>query len=134
MRYAFGEFELDPSAYVLTCRGTTLALQPKVFELISLLVENRHRVVAKEELLAALWPDVHVSESALAWCVSQARRVLDESGGESSIKTAHRRGYRFDAQVTIRGELKTLRPSTQRQFFGRDETMAALRKIRTLLC
>jgi DNA-binding winged helix-turn-helix (wHTH) protein len=96
--YTFGEFELDPASYELRRRGKTLDLQPKVLERLAYLIEHRDRVVAKTELLAALWPDVHVGESSLAWCVSQARKALGQKRGDRGpIETVHRRGYRLGA-------------------------------------
>ena len=99
MSYTFGEFELDPASYELRRRGKPLDLQPKVLELLAYLIEHRDRVVARTELLAALWPDVHVGESSLAWCVSQARKALGQKRGDRGpIETVHRRGYRFGGE------------------------------------
>ncbi len=106
MGYAFGTFELDPASYELRGRGQPIELQPKVLELLTYLIERRDRVVGKRELLSVLWPDVNVSESSLAWCVSQARKALEQKRGDRGpIETVHGRGYRFTGEV--KGEPKS---------------------------
>jgi DNA-binding winged helix-turn-helix (wHTH) protein/tetratricopeptide (TPR) repeat protein len=135
--YAFGEFELDPASYELRVRGQSVALQPKVLELLSYLAERRGRVVAKRELLSALWPDVHVSESSLAWCVSQARKALDQKRGDRGpIETVHGRGYRFAADVQAvdapaRGKLEDA-PTTAASAGGANEVAPAPREARSV--
>ena len=105
--YSFAEFELDPASYELRHRGQPVELQPKVLELLAYLVTHRDRVVAKRELLSALWPEVHVTEASLAWCVSQARKVLGQDrGARGPIETIHRRGYRFGGNVTVAGAVQ----------------------------
>jgi DNA-binding winged helix-turn-helix (wHTH) protein len=129
--YGFGEFVLDPEAYALRRKGEAIDLQPKVLELVAYLIEHRDRVVGKHELLTALWPDVHVTESALAWCVSQARKALgQERGSRGPIETVHGRGYRFGADLRVVGakasavEVAAVPAST---FVGREPVMRALR-------
>ena len=78
VRYRFGEFELDGDAYTLLRGGRELALQPKVFDLLRLLVERRGRVVTKAELLDALWSGEHVNEGAVPWTIFHARRALGQ--------------------------------------------------------
>jgi adenylate cyclase len=67
--------------------------------LLRYLVENADRLVTKEELLKAIWPDVTVSDESLTHCVSEVRQALRDSG-QAIIKTIPRRGYRFAAAVT----------------------------------
>jgi DNA-binding winged helix-turn-helix (wHTH) protein/tetratricopeptide (TPR) repeat protein len=140
VRYAFGEFELDPGSFELRNGGQVVPLQPKVFELICYLLERRDRVVGRRELLEALWPDVHVSESALAWCVSQARKALrQDRAADVPIETLHRRGYRFRSPVRVL-ESASLPPPPRAPkadalppeaagdpFVGRERSMAVLR-------
>ena len=66
----FGDFELDGSAGELRLRGRALALQPRVFSLLAFLVDNRERVVSKDELLSAIWPGVIVTEASLQRAIS----------------------------------------------------------------
>jgi DNA-binding winged helix-turn-helix (wHTH) protein/tetratricopeptide (TPR) repeat protein len=136
--FGFGEFVLDPAAYELRRKGRAIDLQPKVFELVAYLLEHRERVVNKHELLAALWPDVNVSESSLAWCVSQARKALDQDrGSRTPIETIHGRGYRFSLEVrTLDGPSVPASPVESAEvsatsFIGRRQTMRALRRSLT---
>lgn len=91
----FGDFELDRSAGELRLRGREVALQPRVFGLLAFLVENRDRVVDKEELLSAIWPGVVVTDASLQRAISLARSALRGGGFDEAIRTYARRGYRF---------------------------------------
>lgn len=91
----FGSFELDDSARELRLAGQAVALQPRVFNLLAFLVENRERVVTKEELLSAIWPGVIVTDASLQRAISLARSVLRNGGLEDAIRTYARQGYRF---------------------------------------
>lgn len=95
----FAGFELDEKQRALRLGGRELELQPRVFDLLVYLIEHRDRVVAKQELLERLWPDVIVVDGALQRVVSLARSALREGGAESAIRTYARHGYRFCAAV-----------------------------------
>ncbi len=97
--YQFGTFELNLSSGRLTRDGQEVKLRPKAFQLLRQLVENRGRLVSKEEILEALWPGTFASDDSLGQVLSNIRQVL---GPESHriIATVPRRGYRFDAPVT----------------------------------
>ena len=98
--YEFGPFHIDKLNHVLMRDGETLPLKPKVFDTLLLLVENRGRVLDKDELLSRLWPDTVVEESNLSQNVYLLRKALgDEPGGEAYIQTMPKRGYRFVASV-----------------------------------
>src|SRR5258706_6884266 len=98
--YEFGPFQIDKVNHVLMRDGETLPLKPKVFDTLLLLVENRGRVLDKDELLSRLWPDTVVEESNLSQNVYLLRKVLgEEPRGESYIETMPKRGYRFVASV-----------------------------------
>jgi DNA-binding winged helix-turn-helix (wHTH) protein/tetratricopeptide (TPR) repeat protein len=100
VRYTFVGYELDTDAYKLTHGSQELRLQPQVFDVLRYLVEHRERVVSKDELLSALWPDAHVNEAAVTWSISHARRALGQTrGAKLPIETVHGRGYRFAADV-----------------------------------
>lgn len=105
MGYAFGDIELDTERYELRRGGRPVPIQRKVFDFVRYLIERRGRVVLKAELLDHVWQGDAVSDSALTWCVSQARRALGQrSGVKHPIETVHGRGYRFAADVERRGE------------------------------
>ncbi|RYE46563.1 MAG: hypothetical protein EOP24_15430 [Hyphomicrobiales bacterium] len=100
MQLTFGPFVLDEEARALMLRGQARHVQPRVFDLLAYLVRNAGRVVPKDELLDALWPNVTVTESSLQRAASLARRVLAEGGVGEALRNFARHGYRFalDAQ------------------------------------
>lgn len=91
----FGDFELDRAAGELRLRGREVVLQPRVFQLLAYLVQNRDRVIDKEELLSAIWPGLVVTDASVQRAVSLVRAALREGGMEEAIRTYSRRGYRF---------------------------------------
>lgn len=102
MLYSFGDFELDTQRYELRQAGLPQSLEPQGFNVLLYLVEHGDRVVSKDELLAQLWPDQHVSEATLTQRLMAARRALGDSGrAQRYIRTVHGRGYRFIAAVEI---------------------------------
>jgi DNA-binding winged helix-turn-helix (wHTH) protein/pimeloyl-ACP methyl ester carboxylesterase len=98
MVYSFGQFQLDEDKRELRRRGAPLPLQPLVFDLLTLLVKNRERVVDKDELQGALWPEGYVSEGSLQRAISLARSAIDDEK-HTLIRTYQGRGYRFCADV-----------------------------------
>ncbi len=104
--YEFGQFTLFPAEKRLLCDGKAVALAPKVFDTLVLLVANQERLIQKEELLQALWPDSFVEEVALAHNISQLRKALrDTTEQPRFIETVPKRGYRFIAAVRQVGKL-----------------------------
>lgn len=98
--FEFGPFRLDRSEHRLWCDGKPVALTEKVFELLSLLVQSRGRMLTKLELMSQLWPDAVVEENNLTVQVSALRKALGEGASERRyIETLARRGYRFVAEV-----------------------------------
>jgi len=100
--YEFGPFRLDPSERRLTRSGEPVAIAPKCFDLLVVLVENGGHLLEKEELLARLWPDQFVEESSLSFQVSGLRKILGEGlNGEPYIETVPKRGFRFVATIGV---------------------------------
>jgi Tol biopolymer transport system component/DNA-binding winged helix-turn-helix (wHTH) protein len=98
--YRFGEFTLDADQRILLREGKPLALAPKVFDTLLILVENSGRIVTKEELMSRLWPDTFVEEGNLPYNIKQLRKSLgDDVRRPYYIETVARRGYRFIARV-----------------------------------
>jgi tetratricopeptide (TPR) repeat protein len=95
MRHSFGPYILDEHARELSLHGTSVSIQPLVFDLLVHLVRNAGRVVPKDELMDTLWPDVNVTESSLQRLVSLARRALEPGGLGTAIRSFVRHGYRF---------------------------------------
>ena len=99
--YRFGEFELEPAERRLSAAGKPVALTPKVFDTLVLLVERAGRLVSKDELMRALWPRGYVEESNLTKHIWMIRRALgDGEQGSRFIETVPKLGYRFVATVT----------------------------------
>ncbi|HXB21393.1 MAG TPA: winged helix-turn-helix domain-containing protein [Candidatus Solibacter sp.] len=99
--YSFGEFRVDLGQRLLLRNGQAVAVTPKCFDTLVFLVENHGRLLQKEEMLTALWPESHVEERNLNQQVYALRRILgDDRNGNSFIQTVPRRGYKFVASVT----------------------------------
>ena len=98
--YHFGVFQLIPHEHQLLCNGNQIALPPKTFETLVVLVEKSGRLIEKEELMQTLWPDTFVEEANLTHHISALRKALGEKeNGQQYIQTVPRRGYRFVADV-----------------------------------
>jgi DNA-binding winged helix-turn-helix (wHTH) protein/Tfp pilus assembly protein PilF len=98
--YEFGPFRLDLEEKLLSHEGETVALAPKVFETLVLLIENRGRVLKKEEMMETLWPDRYVEESNLTQNIFMLRKIFSEDRGKDQyIETIPKRGYRFIGTV-----------------------------------
>jgi DNA-binding winged helix-turn-helix (wHTH) protein/TolB-like protein/Flp pilus assembly protein TadD len=99
--YAFGPFLLDPREHRLLKNGTPVAVTRKVLDTLLVLIEQRGRLVDKQELMTRLWPDAFVQDAALARHISDLRRILGEPArGGQYIETVPTRGYRFIADVS----------------------------------
>ena len=100
---AFGPFLLDLARGELVRAGELVQLAPKPLALLGYLAANRDRAVPKQELRKQVWPDVFVSEAALASALKDLRRALGDDGARQSvIRTLRRRGYRFVAKLDER--------------------------------
>ena len=99
MLLRFGECELDLARSELRRAGRPVPVQPKPLALLAFLISNRHRVVSKEEILEALWPNVVVTDGSLMKAVSLLRTAIGERGREGWIRSLARRGYRFVGDV-----------------------------------
>ena len=105
MCYEFGPFVLDTIQHALLREGNPVPLTPKTYDTLLVLVQNSGRMLSKEELMKALWPDSFVEESNLTQQVSMIRRALGESPGDPRyVVTVPSRGYRFVAEVRNRTE------------------------------
>ncbi len=100
MLYRFGHFELDTTKVELRSGGAPVAAEPQVFALLALLVENRHRLVSKDEIVEKVWDGRVVSDAAIASRIKSARQAIGDDGkAQRCIKTIHRQGFRFVAEV-----------------------------------
>ena len=98
--YDFGPYRLDVLKQRLLRGGETVAVSPKAFDTLLLLVRHRERVLGKSELMEALWPETAVEEANLTQHVFTLRKILgDTPEGVPYIETVPRRGYRFASEV-----------------------------------
>ena len=95
--YRFDEFELYPGRRSLARNGIPVAVSPKAFEVLTYLVANPGRVVTKDELLKAVWPESFVEEGNLSTHIFALRRALGDKAG--CIATIAGRGFQFTAEV-----------------------------------
>jgi len=102
MRYQFLEFKLDPQNFKLFIAEDPLDIEPQVFNIILFLLENRERIVSRDELLENLWRDKEVLDATISNHIKIARALLGDNGQKQSvIKTIRGRGYQFIAPVKI---------------------------------
>jgi TolB-like protein len=104
--FRFGDFTLDAERLELKRSGEVQKLEPQFFSLLVDLVENRDRVISKDELIDGVWGGRIVSDATLNTCVNGLRRLLGDSGrSQSVVRTFPRRGFRFVAQNRIDQDL-----------------------------
>lgn len=100
LQYRFGDIELDTASMELRAAGAARPVEPQVFDLLRLLIENRERVVSRDDLITSVWNGRIVSETTISARINAARRAVGDSGSRQTvIKTIPRRGYRFVANV-----------------------------------
>jgi len=110
MRLRFDRYVLDLDRGCLLREGREIALRPKTFAVLRHLAGNPGRLVSKEELFAAVWPRLVVTDDTLVQSIGELRRALADAG--ELIRTVPRRGYRFEADVSpIAGDTATLTPA-----------------------
>lgn len=101
MRLKFGDCVLDLSARQLERQGRNISLEPKVYELLEVLIKRRPAVVTNNELDELLWPQVYVARTSLTRLVSELRAALGDAPRDSHIiRTVYKTGYAFCADVT----------------------------------
>jgi DNA-binding winged helix-turn-helix (wHTH) protein len=116
----FGEFQMDVAERLLIRSGVPVAITPKAFDILALMVEQPGKLRTKQELLDALWPGIAIEEATLGRHISDLRRAL--GSGTQYIETVSRHGYRFVADVRAPG---FARPSTSDRS-GVDASAAAV--------
>ena len=116
LSYEFGAFRLDAARRQLIHDGTSIALPPKTFDLLLMLVEGHGRVFTKKELINALWPETFVEDGSLQFQIASLRRAL----GEEWIETLPRYGYRLKGDIS---EVRSgLHSGTEVNLVSKDES------------
>lgn len=121
MRLRFADFELDVEKRILYRHGLVQRVQPKVLDTLILLVEARGKILTKEELIQALWPNAVVEEGGLARNISILRKLLGEGSATPPIQTIPKRGYRFLLDLS---EVSVADPPLSREASPADSTAA----------
>src|SRR5215510_3676410 len=105
----FDRFALDLRRGCLRHADKEIALPPKAFEVLRYLAENAGRLIPKDELVKAVWSNVVVSDDSLVQCIGLLRNELGDTE-RRLIKTVPRRGYRFDAPVSLEASVSASGP------------------------
>ena len=106
MRIRFGSFVLNLDTRQLTEDNREIHLTPKAFELLTMLVQDRPKVLAKAALQNRLWPDTFVAEANLSNLVAEIREALrDHAHAPTFIRTAHGFGYAFSGDATTLSDM-----------------------------
>jgi DNA-binding winged helix-turn-helix (wHTH) protein len=109
--YAFGDFTLDVRSEDVCCPRGRVHLTPRLFRLLLYFVENRGRLVSKEEVLDNVWPQTTVAEGSVSRAVASLRRALGDCVTSANlIETVPWRGYRFIAEVESRSDGREITP------------------------
>src|SRR6476646_6674721 len=102
MTLSFGDYEIDVERRELRRAETPVHVEPQVFDLLVYLVQNRDRVVSKDDLIASVWGGRSVSDSTLTSRINAARNAVGDSGAEKKlIRTIARKGLRFVGEVRM---------------------------------
>jgi TolB-like protein/Tfp pilus assembly protein PilF len=105
VQFLFADHTLDTDLRELRRGGTPIAVEPQVFDLLTYLVQNRARVVSKDDLFASVWGGRIVADSTLASRINAVRKAIGDSGEEQKlIRTIARKGLRFVGEVQSRSE------------------------------
>jgi adenylate cyclase len=94
----FDRYVLDLRRGTLRSGDDDIEIRPKTFEVLKLLVGNAGRLVSKDEIVAAVWPGLFVTDDSVVQCIKELRRALGQDG-ERLVRTVPRRGYRLEAQA-----------------------------------
>ncbi len=133
MEHHFADCTLDDARLTLTRGGTAVAVEPKVFDLIHLLVRNAGDLVTRDRMVEEVWGGRIVSESAMSACIAAARKAVGDSGkAQAVIRTVARRGLMLVAEVSAEVitpaavAAPTIRTAAQRIRYCRSEDGSAI--------
>ena len=108
MRYRVGDHVLDTRKFELRDGYRLVAAEPQVLSLLFLLIENRDRLVSKDELVETIWDGRAVSDSAISSRIKSARKLLGDDGdAQRLIRTVHGKGFRFVGDVCVEEDANT---------------------------
>src|SRR5205809_5204628 len=122
--YRFGDFDLYPAERQLHRRQKAVPLPPKVFDALLLFVQNAERLVRRDTLVEALWPDTFVTEANLTNVIVSLRKIL----GREAIQTVSKYGYRFSMPVLAEPGINQATYAT----FLQAKELAAIRSLESM--
>ena len=100
MPYRIGAYLIDPRTYEIREDGRPVPVEPQVFDLLIMLIENRQRTVSKDEIIEQVWKGRIISDATLSSRIKSARQALgDDGAAQKLIRTIHGRGFRFVGDV-----------------------------------
>lgn len=99
--YLWDEWRFEPTECRLTRDGAVVPMPAKALDLLATLLRRAPRLVTKEEILTAVWPDATVEEGNIAFHIAALRKNLDTDDGPSAIENVRGRGYRFVHDIAI---------------------------------
>ena len=109
----FGEFVLNRTKFQLTRGDAVVSLTPKALDLLCTLIDNRDRVMGKDELIDSVWKDAFVEQGNLPYTIRLIRKALgDDAGTPRYIESVPKRGYRFVAKCVETMDVSSDRPLT----------------------
>jgi len=115
LTYRFDEFTLDAASRRLRRGDEELLLEPKSFRLLKFLIENRDRVLGKEEIFRVIWSEAYVTDNALTRAVAQIRKALEDDPRQPRfIETLPTVGYRFIGQLTNEEPFSSATPAPRK--------------------
>ncbi len=118
MRIRFGECVLDSETRELYVRGESVHVQPKAFQFLELLLQNRPKAVSKSQIHERLWPGTFVSDATLTSLLVEVRDVIgDEARRPLYVRTVHGFGYAFSGSAEEVREAVSFGPARKRSFW-----------------
>src|SRR5438067_3748497 len=98
--FLFDDIRIELASFRAFKAGNLIQLEPKALRLLLFLIENRGRLIEKDEILDTIWNGTHVTENALTREIGRLRKTLgDDPKAPKYIQTVHTRGYRFIAEL-----------------------------------
>ena len=122
MTYEFDGYILDTDRVELSKNGRVIPTEPKTFDLLVFLIENRQRVVSKDEIFDQIWPGVFVSDASISSTLKQVRQAVNDSGeAQTVIRTVRGKGFRFVAELQSLPPAVALAPERSVPTVGRGD-------------
>ncbi len=124
MIYFVASSAIDTETFEVRRDGVRIPVEPQVFDLLLLLIENRDRMITRDEIVERVWKGRIVSEAAISSRIKAARRAIGDDGkAQAMIRTIHRRGLRFVGDVTTANGTIEAESTTERQALERPPTV-----------